>query len=85
MELVFEAKEKKMTLNLYGTKHLIRVPKIKESNELREKLNSADAKDAVQIYFDFFLSVGIPQDALDILDTLDISELVSFLLYPKKS
>ncbi|MBL0233171.1 MAG: hypothetical protein IPQ08_05860 [Chitinophagaceae bacterium] len=85
MELVFEAKEKKMTLNLYGTKYSIRVPKMKESIELQSKIKDADAKEVVQIYFDFFTGIGLPSEAMDALDSLDFQELISFILYPKKS
>lgn len=85
MELVFEAKEKKMTLNLYGTKYTIRVPKMKESIELQAKIKDADAKEVVQIYFDFFSGIGLPVEAMDALDSLDFQELISFILYPKKS
>lgn len=85
MELVFEAKEKKMTLNLYGTKYAIRVPKMKESMELQEKVKNADPKDVVQVYSDFFQGIGLPADALDSLDSLDFQELIGFILYPKKN
>jgi hypothetical protein len=85
MELVFEAKEKKMSINLYGHSYSIRVPKIKDGDELRTKLENADAKDAMKIYSDFFLSIGIPQEAIDSLDSIDFNDLIMFLLYPKKS
>jgi hypothetical protein len=85
MELVFEAKEKKMSLNLYGTKYSIRVPKMKESMELQEKIKNADPKDVVQLYMDFFSGIGLPLEALDSLDALDFHELIGFILYPKKN
>ncbi len=85
MELVFEAKEKKMSLNLYGTKYTVRVPKMKESIELQESIKAADPKDVVQVYMDFFQGIGLPIEALDQLDSLDFNDLISFILYPKKS
>ncbi|HNC40334.1 MAG TPA: hypothetical protein PK522_00970 [Nitrosomonas sp.] len=85
MEFVFEAKEKKMTLNLYGTKYQIRVPKMKESQELQNKIKNADPGDVVQIYMDFFAGIGLPVESLDSLDAIDFQELISFILYPKKS
>jgi len=85
MELVFEAKEKKMSLNLYGTKYTVRVPKMKESIELQESIKAADPKEVVQIYMDFFKGIGLPIEALDQLDSLDFNDLISFILYPKKS
>lgn len=85
MELVFEAKEKKMSLNLYGTKYSIRVPKMKESMELQNKIKEADPKEVVSIYMDFFQGIGLPVEALDALDSLDFQELIGFILYPKKN
>lgn len=85
MELIFEAKEKKMSLNLYGTKYTVRVPKMKESIELQESIKAADPKDVVQVYMDFFQGIGLPIEALDQLDSLDFNDLISFILYPKKS
>jgi hypothetical protein len=85
MELVFEAKEKKMSLKLYGTTYSIRVPKMKESIELQEQVKKADPKDVVKLYFDFFQGIGLPVEALDSLDSLDFEGLISFVLYPKKN
>lgn len=85
MDFVFEAKEKQMTLNLYGTKYKIRVPKMKESIELQERVKHADPKDVVEIYSSFFQGIGLPIDAIDSLDSLDFQELISFILFPKKN
>lgn len=85
MELVFEAKEKKMSLNLYGQKFTIRVPKMKESMELQESIKNADPKDVVSIYMDFFKGIGLPEEAIDSIDALDFQELIGFILYPKKN
>jgi hypothetical protein len=85
MEFVFEAKEKKMTLNLYGEKFTIRVPKMKESMELQSKIKEADPKDVVGIYLDFFQGIGLPLKAIDALDSMDFQDLISFILFPKKN
>lgn len=85
MDFVFEAKEKKMNVNLYGEKYTMRVPKISEYNEISEKIKSADPKDVVSIYFDFFVSLGLPREALDKFDAVDFQEFVSFVLFPKKN
>ena len=85
MEFVFEAKVKKMTINLYGTKYEIRVPKMKESVELQEKIKVADPAEVVKIYSDFFIGIGLPSEALDQLDSLDFQDLISFILFPKKN
>lgn len=85
MDLVFEAKEKQMTLKLYGKEFKIRVPKLSESVLFQSNLKTVEAKDATKLYTEFFLSLGMPQEAIDLLDSLDYNELLSFVLYPKKS
>lgn len=85
MELVFEAKQKKMIINVYGEKHEIRVPKMHEGDEFRGKLEQAEAKDAHKVYTEFFLSLGLPEEAIKKLDSIDYNELLGFILYPKKS
>jgi hypothetical protein len=85
MELVFEAKPKKIKVKVSGSEYEMRVPRISESEALQDSVVKADPKDVKGIYTDFFVSLGLTKDALDSFDVLDFQEFIGFVLFPKKN
>jgi hypothetical protein len=85
MELVFEAKPKKIKVKVSGSEYEMRVPRISESEALQGKVASADPKDVKEVYVDFFCSLGLDKAALESFDVLDFQEFIGFVLFPKKN
>ena len=82
MELVFEAKVKKMLVKISGVSYEMRIPKMHETKALRTKLNTTNPEDDVDVYTDFFISLGLDKEAFKEFDSIDFIEFISFVIFP---
>ena len=62
----------------------MRVPKLGEQKALEVKLKAAEPSEAYDVYDSFFMGLGLPVKASDILDASDYLDLIEFIFNPKK-
>lgn len=76
--------KKKMEIELYGTKHLLRFPTTDEVEALTEKLDAEkDPAKLMKLMREYLESLGLSKDVK--VDSVDFTELIAFVNNPKKN
>ncbi len=78
----FVTKPKKLKLSLNGTAYEMRCPTMAENDDLEIKIK-ASPETSIQTYKEFFVSLGLPMEALNGMDLEDFLDFIGFVLNPK--
>lgn len=78
----FVTKTKKLKLSLNGTAYEMRCPTMAENDDLEIKVK-ANPESSLATYKEFFVSLGLPVEALNGMDLEDFLDFISFVLNPK--
>lgn len=75
----------KVELEIYGEKVAMKLPTYKEATEYRTELNALPtSSDAAEVIKKFLVAMGLPEAMFDQLEMNHVTEVLEFILAPKK-
>lgn len=80
----FVAKKKTLKVSIDGESYEMKCPTIGDRESFTEKLKNAKPEEVVQMYADWYESLGLPKEALYKFDADDFFEFIDFVTNPKK-
>lgn len=82
----FKYEDEKLELDFKGTIYMFRAPSALEQQAVSKKFKHADENtDALDLYIEFFESLGIPKDVSSQMSMKGIVELFSYAVGAKKN
>lgn len=77
-----DIKKKKMKITIYGEEHQVRFPTIEEIENFDVDFKNTEPKDYMTLMKNYLVNLGLSIETLNKLDSVDFSELVSFVNNP---
>lgn len=82
----FQYEDEELELNYKGESHKFRAPSAYEQKQLSDTFKNADeSTDAVTIYVDFFVSLGLPKEIVSKMSMKGLLGLFEYAVGSKKN